>query len=103
MAEIGVATHELLLDDNRMAQTAGGVFEFENTETSIPVINAQERNALYAKFGVDVAGQGVSLNAVVLNDRVVPGDDCFWNRGIGRCAIDQWCFGFEREAQSNVS
>ena len=83
MAEISVARHKLLLNHNWMPQAAGRVFEFQNSEAAIAVIHPKKRDSLQTEFRVDVARERVALDAVVLNHRVIPGNDCFWNRGIG--------------------
>lgn len=83
-AEICVAGFELLLNHYGVSKAAGSVAKFPHSEPAVPVIDPQKCDTLYTEFGVDVTRECVALDAVVLNDRVEPGNDRLrdrWVRG----------------------
>src|SRR6202158_3625945 len=44
--EVGVAPHKLLLDNHRMAKTAGGIAELDDPEAAVAVVHAQDCDPL---------------------------------------------------------
>src|SRR5208337_2319909 len=74
----------------------------DDSEAAVAIIYAQNRDPLQAEFGVNVARQRVTLQAVVLNVGEVPRDNSFWNRRISRGAVHQWRLCLQSNSQSNV-
>ena len=87
MAIIGVAGHELLLDDDGMTETTRSISELQNAEAAVAIVDAEDGDALQAELSVDVAGERVALHAIVLKRGEIPGNDGLRNGGIGgrRC------------------
>ena len=83
MTKIAIAAHELLLDHDWVAEAAGGVFKLQNSKAAIPIVDAEDCDPFKTEFCVNVPGERVSLHAIILNNSVVPGDDCLGNSGIG--------------------
>jgi hypothetical protein len=79
---IRVAGLEDLLHHHRMAQPAGGIKEFGKAITAVSAACPENRHALQAKLGIDVAGERQILLPVILHGAEVPG-----NGGLGNCGI----------------
>src|SRR5579871_1638102 len=102
MAIVTIAGHEFLLDDDRMAKTPRGVPKLDHAEAAVTIVNAENRDALEAELGVDVAGERVALHAIVLERGEIPRDDCLGNGGISGGAVDHGNFGFQIHAKADV-
>jgi len=63
-----------------MAQPAGGIKEFGKAITAVSAACPENRHALQAKLGIDVAGERQILLPVILHGAEVPG-----NGGLGNC------------------
>ena len=85
-----------------MTEAARGVFEFEYAKAAVAIVDAEQGDLLQADIGVDSAGEGVALYAIVLDGGEVPGNDGFGNGGIGGGAVDDGNFGFEGDAERDV-
>src|SRR5579872_4915685 len=85
-----------------MSEAAGCIFELQHAEAAVTVIHTQNPDSLDAEFCVDMTGERVPLNAIVLNDGEVPGNAGLGNSGIGGGAVHDRRLGLESEAQRDV-
>ena len=90
--EIGVARHELLLDDDGMAEAARGVAELDDAEPAVAIVDAQDGDALQARVPCRCGAQACSTARDRPEVGEVPGDDGFRNGGIGGGAVDDGNF-----------
>src|SRR5579872_1239836 len=80
--KISIARHKLLLDHNGVPEAARCIFEFENSEATVAIVHSQQRNSFQTEFGVDVSRERITLQAIILNDGVIPGNDRLGNRRV---------------------
>src|SRR5579885_3045571 len=73
LSEVLITRLIFLFDDDGMSEAARSIAEFDDAEASVAVVDSQKSDALETELCVDMAGEGVSLNAVVLNVGVIPG------------------------------
>src|SRR5436305_1555007 len=102
MTKVGIPFQELLLDDDRMSEAAGSVAKLDDAKAAITIVDAQQCNPLQAEFAVDMPREAIALHSIILKIGEVPGNDGLRYGRIGGGAVNDWRFGFKREAQSDV-
>ena len=99
---IRIAGHELLFNDDGMAEAPGCITEFDDAEASVAAIHAEDSHALEAELGEDAACQGQTLHPVVLQVSEVPRNVSLGNGGVSGSRVDDGNLSLQCDAQRNV-